>query len=394
VSDLRITDVRVRSLAPRPSTEVRAPDVPWLCTPTTQFPDVAERNYWGPVNMVLVEIDTNVGITGVGTCGAGNAGIAPIIAHQFRELVMGEDPFRTEYLWAKMYRSSSRYGRRGAPVSAISGVDIALYDIIGKSLGVPVYDLLGGLVRTEATAYASRLYALKDLDELAAEARGYLAQGYRMMKQRFGFGPKDGVAGMRRNVDLIRTVRETIGDDVELAADAYMGWDLDYAVRMERMLRPYNLKWIEEPLMPHDMRGYVELRRGSETPISHGEHYYTRWEFAEAIALGAADILQPDVNRLGGITEARKVFALGAARDIPMIPHSNELHNLHFVFSQWNCPFAEYFPNVLPEDSNSMFWQLFSGNPVLDDGTIAAPTAPGLGYTLDEDVADQMTVRL
>lgn len=389
MSDLRITAVRATPLDV-PATD-GAPDseTPWLCSPTSHFADTAEKGmeYYGPVSVVVVEVETNVGITGVGTCGSASVGIAPVVNHHLGTLVTGDDPFNVELLWSKMYRATVRFGRRGVAVAALSGIDIACYDIMGQALGVPVYELLGGRVRDSVPVYASKLYALRDHDQLAEEARAYVDQGFTMVKQRFGFGPADGLTGVRANVALVRTVREAIGDDVELAADAYMGWDLDYALTMERELRPYRLKWIEEPLMPHDQAGYAQLCRVSETAISQGEHSYTRWDFAELISQRAADILQPDVNRVGGITEARKIFALAAAHDLPVVPHSNELHNLHLVFSQLNCPFAEYFPDA-EIDGNTYFWHLFDGNPRVVDGSLTLDHEHGLGYTLRRDVVD------
>jgi len=395
MSDIRITGVRVRALSnARPG---GSPDreSPWLCTPISHFPDSRERvaDYWGSVSVLVVEVETDAGITGVGTSGVGNAGTKGIIDHHFAPLVIGEDPFKIELLWSKMYRSSNRFGRRGAPIAAISGIDIALWDIMGKALNVPVYDLLGGRSKDSVQAYASRLYALKDLDQLADEARGYVDQGYRMMKQRFGFGPADGPAGIKGNIALVRAVREAVGDDVELAADAYMGWDLEYAIKMERLLRPFDLRWIEEPLMPHDVTGYERLCGVSETPISHGEHCFTRWDFAELIERRAAHILQPDINRVGGITEARKIFAMAAARDLPVVPHSNELHNLHLVFSQLNTPFTEYFPDV-ELDGNTIFYEIFDGNPPVQDGQVRLESRPGLGYTLKEEVVEKMAADL
>lgn len=359
--------------------------VPWLCTPLTHFPDyrVRSRDYYGRVGLVIVEIETDTGIIGVGSCGTANAGIKAVIDQHFAPLVMGEDPFKVELLWSKMYRSSARFGRRGVAISAISGIDIALWDIMGKALGVPVYDLLGGRSKEQVQVYASRLYALKDLDQLADEARGYVKEGFTMLKQRFGFGPADGVKGMKGNIALIKAVREAVGDEIEVAADAYMGWDLEYAIKMERELRPYGLKWIEEALMPHDVDGYARLCATSQTQISHGEHSYTRWDFQEIIDKKAAHILQPDVNRVGGITEARKIWAMAAAKDLPVVPHGNDLHNLHLVFSQINTPFTEYFPNVW-DGANTHFWDIYEGNPVQKNGHISLSTEPGLGYKLKE----------
>jgi len=368
--------------------------IPWLCTPLTHFKDIKERGeaYYGHVGLILVQIETDSGIIGIGTCGTANSGIKKIIDDHFAPLILGEDPFKVELIWSKLYRSSARFGRRGVAISAISGIDIALWDIMGKALNVPVYELLGGKTRDEIQVYASRLYALKDLDALADEARGYVKEGFTMLKQRFGFGPADGVKGMKGNIALIKTVREAVGDEIEVAADAYMGWDLEYAIKMERELRPYGLKWIEEALMPHDVNGYARLCSLSETPISHGEHSYTRWDYQEIIEKGAAHILQPDVNRVGGITEARKIWAMAAARDLPVVPHGNDLHNLHLVFSQVNTPFTEYFP-YSSEGGYSHFWQLFGGNPIAKNGKIAIGDAPGLGHTFNQEVFESLILK-
>lgn len=365
--------------------------VPWLCTPLTHFPDYRQRSrdYYGNVGLVIVEIETDTGIIGVGSCGTANAGIKAVIDNHFTPLLMGEDPFKVELLWSKMYRSSSRFGRRGVAISAISGIDIALWDIMGKALDVPVYDLLGGRSREDIQVYASRLYAHKDLDALAEEARGYVKEGFTMLKQRFGFGPADGVKGIKGNVALIKTVREAVGDEIEVSADAYMGWDLEYAIKMERELRPYGLKWIEEALMPHDVDGYSRLCALSQTPISHGEHSYTRWDFQEIIDKKAAHILQPDVNRVGGITEARKIWAMAAAKDLPVVPHGNDLHNLHLVFSQINTPFTEYFPNVW-DGPNTHFWDIYDGNPVAKNGRLSLSAQPGIGYSLKESALQKI----
>lgn len=398
MSNLKITRVTCREIGDKPAysgdlaSKPRDTESPWCCTPLSHFDDYRTKNYGGFISGVIVEIETNSGIIGIGTSGTCNSGIKKIIDDHFAPLIMGEDPFKVELIWSKLYRSSGRFGRRGVAISAISGIDIALWDIMGKALNVPVYELLGGKTRDEIQVYASRLYALKDLDALAEEARGYVKEGFTMLKQRFGFGPADGVKGMKGNIALIKTVREAVGDEIEVAADAYMGWDLEYAIKMERELRPYGLKWIEEALMPHDVNGYARLCSVSETPISHGEHSYTRWDFQEIMEKGAAHILQPDVNRVGGITEARKIWAMAAARDLPVVPHGNDLHNLHLVFSQVNTPFTEYFPQEW-DGGNTHFWNIFDGNPVHKNGKISMSNAPGLGYVLKEDVVQKLLIK-
>ncbi|MGC8624633.1 MAG: enolase C-terminal domain-like protein [Phycisphaerae bacterium] len=239
-------------------------------------------------------------------------------------------------------------------------------------------------------AYASRLYALDDLDELAAEARRYKKQGFRVLKQRFGFGPLDGPRGMQRNEDLIRTVRTAVGESVQIAADAYMGWDYNYARQMEKRLRPYELAWIEEPFVPDDLASYVKLCAQSETPISMGEHEYTKHGFQHLIEIGAADILQPDCNRVGGITEMKKICALAESAGIPIYPHSNEAHNFHVIISQSNCPMVEYFPPVEPDTGNELFWKVFQGEPKAVDGYLIPSELPGLGIEVNRKAVDKL----
>lgn len=390
-----ITGIRTRniSFSRAPSTLRRN-----LVTNTSLFEDFATREggWFGPAFCTLVEVETSDGAIGHATAGAFSGAARGIVEEYLAPLVLGEDVTRHEYLWQRMYRTLARFGRSGAAVSAISAVDVAAWDAHGLSQGRSVAELLGGVAQTVVPVYSSRCYAMEDLDELADEARGYVAQGFRHMKQRFGFGPSDGPAGMARNVALVATVREAVGPDVELAADAYMGWDVGYALAMADRLREYDLSWIEEPLMPHDIDGYVRLReRASWQRWSCGEHSYTKWDFAELIRRGAADILQPDINRVGGLTEARKICALAETAGLPVVPHSNEAHNTHLIFSQPAnvCPIVEYFPDVEPDTGNELFWRLFDGNPEAVDGVLRLDTSrPGLGVSINEETAAELTL--
>ena len=172
---------------------------------------------------------------------------------------------------------------------AISAVDIALWDLLGKSAKQPVYRLLGGRTKPRIPVYASRLYSTP-LEELAREATRYKDEGYKAMKLRFGWGPVDGAEGMQKNVALVRTVRETVGDGIDIMADAYMGWNLDYAKRMMPLLEPFNLRWLEEPVIPDDIHGYAELKTFGRIPIAGGEHEYTLYGFRELIEARAVDV--------------------------------------------------------------------------------------------------------
>src|SRR5579864_8744625 len=180
---------------------------------------------------LVVEVFTDNGLVGIG-----NAALAPRVTKQvidlyLKPLLIGADPWDIEFLWQHMYRKTMAFGRKGIGMAAISAVDIALWDILGKSAKQPVYRLLGGRTKQRIPVYASRLYSV-DLADVAAEARRYKEEGYKAMKLRFGWGPADGAPGMQHNVALVRTVREAVGDDVDVMADAYMGWTLDYAKRM------------------------------------------------------------------------------------------------------------------------------------------------------------------
>lgn len=390
---VRVEPILIRSADP---SQV-AGEGEFLVTPLHVFPDygkVLGQGFvglrGGPVGAVLVRVHTDDGLTGLASVGVGNGSAAYIIEHCLQPVVLGASPFDVEILWEKMFRSTLNFGRKGVCIEAISAVDIALWDLIGKAVGQPVYNLLGGRTRERIRVYASRLYARQDLAQLAREAREFVRQGFTAMKQRFGFGPRDGPEGMRKNVALIRAVREAVGPDVELMADAYMGWDVPYAIRMIRMIEDagLNLQWVEEPVVPDDIDGYARIRRAVSTPISGGEHEFTRYGFRELIRKEAVDILQPDVNRAGGITEARKIWAMAAAENIRVIPHAGQAHNYYLVMAHLNSPLAEYFPSTAegaPLDDDTLFWELFQGEPRAREGHITLSGKPGLGLELNQD---------
>jgi L-alanine-DL-glutamate epimerase-like enolase superfamily enzyme len=329
--------------------------------------------------------------------GIGEAALAPRITKQIIDLylkpiLIGSDPFDSEILWQKMYRSTMAFGRKGIGMTAISAVDIAIWDILGKATGQPVYRLLGGKTKEKIPVYASRLYS-QPLQELAAEAALYKQQGYSAMKLRFGWGPNDGAAGMERNLELVRTVREVIGYEIDLMADAYMGWTLDYARRMVPLLEPYRLRWLEEPVIPDDIQGYAALKAMNRIPIAGGEHEYTVYGFRELLEARAVDYIQFDTNRVGGITQARKISALAEAHSVPVVPHSGQMHNLHIIMASLNCPMAEFFPIVDVEVGNELFWYIFDGEPKPVHGYIELKDdVPGLGLRIKEEALKDFNV--
>jgi L-alanine-DL-glutamate epimerase-like enolase superfamily enzyme len=388
---MKITDIRTRVVEWHGPT---VPPQPHFCT--------------NPMDLLAIESDAMAGfrfhgwlivevMTDAGHVGIGNAALAPRLTKQaidlyLKPLVVGADPFDVEFLWQHMYRKTMAFGRKGVGMTAMSAVDIALWDILGKATRQPVFRLLGGRTKRAIPVYASRLYS-QPLDELAAEARKYLADGYRAMKLRFGWGPVDGAAGMQKNVDLVRTVREVVGDGVDIMADAYMGWNLDYARRMVPLLEPFHLRWLEEPVIPDDIQGYVALKALGRIPIAGGEHGFTQYEFRDLLEARAVDYIQFDTNRVGGITQARKISAMAESFGVPVVPHAGQMHNYHIVMASLNSPMAEYFPPVDVEVGNELFWYIFEGEPVAKDGSIdLRDDLPGLGLTINEKALAKFTV--
>jgi len=380
---MKITEIRTRVVRWRGKT-VSLP--PHFCTnpmDLLQLPEASMRTFtfhgW-----LLVEIFTDDGHVGLG-----NAALAPQVTKQvidlyLKPLLVGQNPWDIERLWQLMYRKTMAFGRKGIGMVAISAVDIALWDLLGKAVKQPVYRLLGGRTKTRIPVYASRLYSI-ELGELAAEAKRYKDEGYEAMKLRFGWGPTDGAQGMQRNLDLVRTVRDCVGDDIDVMADAYMGWTLDYAKRMLPLLEPFHLRWLEEPVIPDDIHGYAELKSCARIPIAGGEHEFTLCGFRELLEAHALDYIQFDTNRVGGLTQTRKIAALAEAYSIPVVPHAGQMHNYHLVMASFNSPMAEYFPVVDVEVGNELFWYIFRGEPRATNGSIDLDDdAPGLGLQIDE----------
>jgi L-lyxonate dehydratase len=322
-----------------------------------------------------------------GTIGIGNAALSPhatktTIDTYLKPLLIGTDPLDSEYIWQSMYRRTLPFGRKGIGMVAISAVDLAVWDAKGKILGQPVFKLLGGRTKAKLPVYASRLYS-QPLDDLYAEAKAYAEQGFSAVKVRFGWGPKDGLDGINRNLALVRTTREAVGESVDIMADAYMGWNLEYTKRMLRLLAPFNMRWLEEPVIADDLNVYAELRAMNLTAIAGGEHEYTLSGFRQALDLKAYDIVQFDVNRVGGITAAKKIADLCEANDVLVIPHAGQMHNYHVSMSSYAAPISEYFPEVPVEVGNELFWYVFDGEPVAKGGFVDLDDSkPGFGLTL------------
>ncbi|MGB3329374.1 MAG: enolase C-terminal domain-like protein [Thermomicrobiales bacterium] len=382
---LRITEVTVTAIKPEP--EATAKPKSWLsesvvANPMSIYPEYkARRSSWtarfGPE--LVVRIKTEDGIEGIGCAIPGGA--RAIVEDHFRHLLVGQSAFDIEKLWDQMFKASLPYGRKGLPIMAISGVDVALWDIVGKALGQPVWRLLGGATKDALPVYST-----------GNDVGFYRTLGFRGFKLAMPYGPADGWDGLKKNVALIEHARELVGPDSEIMLDCYMAWNIDYALRMSRLAEPYRIRWIEECLPPDDFEGYAELTAKSQIPVATGEHEYTRWGFKELIARRCCHVLQPDLAWVGGITEAKKIAAMASAWGIDVIPHAGGLHpwSLHFMYSTVNCPQAEWVVvgNAGEDDPIRPLFPYMIGAPLPKDGFIRPTDTPGIGISLDPDLIE------
>jgi len=350
-----------------------------ISTPMARYPEYRQSRQSFGINVLgslVVEIEADDGTVGFAVTTGGELGCWIIERHLAR-FIEGQPVTDIERIWDQMYLSTLYYGRKGIVLNAISGVDLALWDLLGRLRQEPIYHLLGGPVRDELIFYATG--ARPDL----AKQMGFI--GGKMALQH---GPAEREEGMRQNLDRLRTMRERVGDDFWLMFDCWMSLDLDYATRLAHRADEWGLKWIEEALLADDYWGYAELRRRvpPQMLITTGEHEATRWGFRLLVEMGCCDILQPDVGWCGGITELRRISALADAHGKLVVPHGSSVYSYHFVVTQHNSPFAEFIM-MHPEASEvvPMFSPLLSNEPVPERGRLKAPDQPGFGVEIDPD---------
>ena len=269
-------------------------------------------------------------------------------------------------------------------MTAISALDIAIWDLMGKLVDKPVFKLLGGRTKEKIPVYYSKLYA-DSIPAMQKEAEEAQKHGYQAYKSRFGYGPKDGMSGMRENLKRVEALREVLGYDVDLMLECYMGWNVDYTKRMLPRLEKFEPRWLEEPVIADDVNGYAELNALGIVPISGGEHEFGLIGCADLLRKGAVSVLQYDTNRVGGITAAQKINAVAEAFQVPVIPHAGQMHNYHLTMANANCPISEYFPVFDVEVGNELFYYIFEGDVEATDGYLQLDdNVPGLGITITD----------
>jgi L-rhamnonate dehydratase len=359
-----------------------------------RLPDVNERCD-GSQETLVVKVHTDAGLVGIGEVDSSAAVARAIIeaplshkiARGLAQCVLGHDPLEIDLLVHRMYEGSIFYGRQGAVIQAMSGIEIALWDIAGKSTGRPVYQLLGGGFRKKFLAYASILFGATPPDTERI-GKQLVAQGYRAVK--FGWGPM----GQSEASDLahVRAARQGLGEDVELMVDAGLCWDTATAIRRSRQFEQYRLTWLEEPLHPDNLQGYARLSAHSPVRIAAGEEICDVQEFRQMMDVGNIDVAQVDVTRVGGLARSKRIGWDSAERHRLCVNHSyktgiNIAASLHLMAALPNTHYFEYCV-----EQGALRQHLTRHKFPVVDGYISVPEEAGLGVELDEAVVDKYRV--
>ena len=382
---LRITSVRVVRTRPRnPLPNYEPAPGSWstgnveVANPVSLYPKYKPmRSLFMPdaggVDSFWVEIGTDRGVAGYGSGGPGGG---PIVEGHLTKLLLGENALDRERIWDLLWRATMHYGRAGVVANAISGVDLALWDIAGKACGLPVYRLLGGETKPRIPCYCTG----NDIEQ-------HVEFGFTRLKLALPYGPADGRAGLRRNVELVKRAREAVAADGEVMIDCWMALTERYTLELAEALAPYRVYWLEECLPPDDYAGFGRLRRQiTSTRIATGEHVYTRYGFRQLLEHEGAEIWQPDIHWCGGLTELRRIAALAAAYDIPVIPHGGGSRDgVHFIMATPNSPWAEMFMPA-PGGPDEVYRRYEEDNNITRDadGIYTRPSAgPGFDWQLE-----------
>ena len=322
---------------------------------------------------VLVRIDTDAGVTGenlVFTLNNVRTGVLQEMVQSLFPLIEGRDPGHIGSFWSRAWKDINFLGHKGVSVVGVSAVDGALWDIAGKACGLPIYRMLGGHSATVPAYHSGGMWLSSSIDQLAREAQGFMDQGFTAMKMRLGS------ATMAQDVARVRAVREAIGPDVKLMADANQGMTVSSAIRLGRMLEEFQLTWFEEPLPAYDLEGVARVAAALDTPIASGETEYTRYGFRQMLELKSADVLMPDLQRVGGVSEFVKVAHMAEAFDVPVSSHLFSDTSVQVLGGLANANYLEYMP---------WFSVLYNEPLQFDRGNAIVPERPGWGVTFNRD---------
>ena len=350
-----------------------------IATPMSKYPEYQETRESfgiGVLGTAMVEVEAEDGTVGFAVT-TGGVPAAYLVEHHFKRFVVGQPAHNLELIWDQMYNASMFYGRKGLTINAISAVDCALWDLLGRLRGEPVWAMIGGKVRERQP-----MYATTPRPDLARE------MGFTAAKMPLPYGPAHGEEGIARNIELAARMRQACGPDFPLMFDCWMALTPTYALRLIKALEPFNFRWIEECLPPDDYDGYRRLveQRSHPIMITTGEHEYTRWGFEQLLKTGV-DVIQPDVNWCGGLTELLKIRAMASARNRQVIPHGSSVYSYHFAIASDATPVAEFLMMAPQADRIvPMFSPLFIDEPVPVDGHLDVPDRPGFGVEFNPAV--------
>lgn len=359
-------------------------------------PFAYSRAWYDTRTAMLVEIETDEGLIGWGEC-YGPARITAAVVQSVAPWLIGQDPLRTEFLWQMIYARLRDHGQKGAVIQGLSGIDIALWDIKGKHFGVPVHRLLGGPLRDEVQAYATGLYRRKSGDPLrylAEEAAGHVADGFKAVKLKVGFGVEEDAA-------VTRAVREAIGPDIALMVDANHAYDAVAAIRLGRMIEADNIGWFEEPVPPEDVAGYRAVKAAISIPIAGGECEFTRFGFRDILASRAMDIIQPDTCAAGGLSECKKIADMAEAFGVRYNPHvwgtgiaiAASLQLLAVLPAHTPPSLAPVAPMLEFDRTEHPIRQSLLVQPLEHaKGVVCVPDAPGLGIEVDREALARFAI--
>ena len=381
MEDVKITAVEVIPL------EVPITD---LETPPESLPYYQELKniVFGSYKSVLVKVTTDAGEFGIGECMTrlSPRALCNIILDVLKPIVLGKNPFDYEFLWEEMYATMRQRGHyKGYMIEAISGVDIAIWDVMGKILHMPIYRLLGGKFRDQIQCYASSIRFRKP-KEVVSEVEKIMKEGFNQVKLKIG-------RGVEEDAEAVRLVREAFGNDITIMVDANSGYNVNSAVRLGRVFEKYDVFWFEEPIPPDNLPGYQELTRKLDIPIAAGESEFTRYGFRDLITIGNVDIIQPNVGRAGGFTELKNILALAKSYGIPYAPHTGSSSGVTMTAE---LHLAAYAQNFLTYEYMRTAWSHEQSNPLKTDllmknldghvkSKITVPEVEGLGISLNEN---------
>jgi len=339
---------------------------------------------------IFVQVFTDEGVTGIGECSPMNPEVlAHFVEAALKPIVINEDPLETDKLWNKMMFRTYKLGVQGVQPEAIAGVDIALWDIKGKVLGLPIHMLLGGCYRDKALMYASiGGGGIMSASDMAQRVEGFLEQGFKAIKIRMDLG---GLAlsscdiDPKKDYEMFKAVKELTGDDIPLSFDANNGYSVSTAIAQGRKFEELGIYHYEEPVAQYDYKGIAEVARALDVPVSAGEHEYTRWQFRDLIEQAEVDIIQPDVVKCGGISEISKIAVLGSVYNKHFVPHQTQptvgtAATLHVCASLANVTRPQEYAG-----QNQYLDEIFEEPLLLEDGYIHVPKKPGLGLEIDEE---------